>query len=353
MRRGYVDLCRRFARSLLALAVLTQVAAVAFAQTVAELSVRATRAAETQPTADDGYLGWQQADPDQPNKFHAYVKPTGGAAFRVNPAGTRGAMGGIDGTTLVYQEFRFSPDLSDLMFFDLATRERSDPPTGVNTLRWEYFPSISGEWLLFGRQKISDGSRAIVLHNTLTGDERILASAEDAWLGPGQVNGNYAVWEKCTRRRCDIFKYEILSELTQQIPNPGNWQYGPAVSEAGTVYFTRHGDPCASRARIFRRSPGSGSELLATIASNRDAGELFARTFPAGATDVYYARFVLTDECRVPRDRFDVYKVIDQGATGIQAASSSESANTLPAQRATSSLYSRSLIPAGGSPTTR
>jgi hypothetical protein len=125
---------------------------------LSEIPVLTTPNGEYQPVAADGYLGWQQNTVQAPRTYHAYLKPAGESPIRLNLAGTRGAMGGIDGDTLVYQQFRFNPDVSDLKFFNLTTRTRSNPPVGVNTGQWEYFPSISEPWLLFGREA-NDGPR--------------------------------------------------------------------------------------------------------------------------------------------------------------------------------------------------
>jgi hypothetical protein len=317
---------RRQYRRLVILAVasfLCLATAIGHAGPLNETPVRATREGEWQPVGADGFLGWQENTRRHPNRFNAYIKPTGEPRFKVNDAGTRGAMGGIDGATLVFQEFRFNPDVSDISMLDLSTRTRMVVPSGINTGRWEYFPSLSGDWVLFGRQALRSGSRTIVLHNVVTSVSRDLASVKSPiWLGPGQVNGNYAVWDKCTRRACNVFLYDIAADTKSQIPNPGRFQYSPAVSATGTVFFARHGNSCADRAAIFRRPLGGASTRMVRAASGHDVGQLYAWTSTDGETHVFYNRYVFTSRCRIPSTGSDIFKVVDPPAppTGTRDA---------------------------------
>src|SRR6478672_13895405 len=94
------------------------------------------------------YLAYDQSRPGHPNQFDVYVKPAGVRRFKVN---TRGHAfgGGIDGTTMIYQSVLGGQ--SNLRLFNLATHARS-APAGVNTKRWEWLPSISGDWILYGQR---------------------------------------------------------------------------------------------------------------------------------------------------------------------------------------------------------
>jgi hypothetical protein len=69
--------------------------------------------------------------------------------FQANVAGTNGASGQIDGDRLVYQQFK--GHTSNILFFDLEAKHRSNPPPGVNTHKWEYWPKAEGNLLLFAR----------------------------------------------------------------------------------------------------------------------------------------------------------------------------------------------------------
>ncbi|MGA9160256.1 MAG: hypothetical protein WB297_05255, partial [Actinomycetota bacterium] len=115
-----------------------------------ELLLGRNKVGEYQPVRGDTYLAWQQNTRQHPSHYDVFARPmAGGEKFKVNARQTQGANGGIDGDTLVYQQFKGKR--SDLKFFDLGTRTRTSPPAGVNTDQWEYWPSFSGDWLLFAR----------------------------------------------------------------------------------------------------------------------------------------------------------------------------------------------------------
>ena len=115
-----------------------------------ELLLGRGRFGEYQGVRGEDFLAWQQNSRKHPGQYDVLARPiTGGDAFKVNAPDTNGANGGIDGDLLVYQQYERGR--SDLKFFDLRTKERTSPPAGVNTRRWEYWPSMSGQWLLFGR----------------------------------------------------------------------------------------------------------------------------------------------------------------------------------------------------------
>ena len=105
-------------------------------------------AGEFQGVRGANFLAWQQNTRQNPDRYNVFARRIdGGKDFRVNARGTGGANGGIDGDRLVYQEF--DGGRSDIRFFNLASKRRSSPPKGVNTSQWEYWPSISGDMLLF------------------------------------------------------------------------------------------------------------------------------------------------------------------------------------------------------------
>src|SRR5262245_9791831 len=119
------------------------------------------RVGEYQGVRGGQFIAWQENSRRSPKHYDLFARRLGGgAAFKVNAAGTNGANGGIDGNVLIYQEF--GKGKSDLKLFDLADRSRRSPPRGVNTAQWEYWPSMSGDHLLFGRLYKS-GLRRIIL----------------------------------------------------------------------------------------------------------------------------------------------------------------------------------------------
>jgi hypothetical protein len=237
---------------------------------------------ENEPAASDGYVAWSQNSAAHPNHYDAYAKSWGGAKFKVNPPHTSGQQGGIDGTTLVYQQN------SDIKLFDLSSHVRTNPPAGVNTKDTEYWPSISGQWLLFGRT-LSSGKSRVILFNTTTHQSRTLASTSTSkpFLGPDQVNGDYAVWERYTGSACDVFRYTISTKATMRIPNPNNkCQYASSVTTDGTVYFMRSGSTCGLSVSL--RAYPSVNPTLVSLPKGNDVLDTYAVTDGNGSVTVFY-----------------------------------------------------------------
>lgn len=136
--------------------VLVSIAAIASAAT-SETVLNEPGVDEVDPSASDGYLVWTADSEARPFRYHSYVMADGGAPVRINPAGTESPAVSIDGATIVYQEDTSKPFNEDLWFFDPVTETRTAPPSGVNTPKSEYEPSLPGDWLLFTRD---NGNRA-------------------------------------------------------------------------------------------------------------------------------------------------------------------------------------------------
>jgi hypothetical protein len=269
------------------------------------IAVRATRAQEAIPSADAEHLAWSQATRRSP-RYQLYMQRSGEPRVRVNRARTQGFSGGFDGETFVYQETRGTQ--SNLQFYDVASGGRSAPPAGVNTRRWEWHPTLSGDWLLFGRSNSAARVDLVLLRNLVTGETRRLGRLR--WgrrtiAEPGQVNGNYAVWYRCTPA-CDVFLYDIAAGTTTRIPNPNRrQQYDPSVTSDGTVYFVRSGRGCGASVRLVRHPIGGPSKVLATLGSGRDSFHTYALENDDGTTGLFF------DRVRCSTGAFDVLKLID------------------------------------------
>jgi hypothetical protein len=269
------------------------------------IAVRATRAQEAIPSADAEHLAWSQATRRSP-RYQLYMQRSGEPRVRVNRARTQGFSGGFDGETFVYQETRGTQ--SNLQFYDVASGGRSAPPAGVNTRRWEWHPTLSGDWLLFGRSNSAARVDLVLLRNLATGETRRLGRLR--WgrrtiAEPGQVNGNYAVWYRCTPA-CDVFLYDIAAGTTTRIPNPNRrQQYDPSVTSDGTVYFVRSGRGCGASVRLVRHPIGGPSKVLATLGSGRDSFHTYALENDDGTTSLFF------DRVRCSTGAFDVLKLID------------------------------------------
>jgi hypothetical protein len=208
--------------------------------------VLTSRLDEQNPAAGGGYIAWSRNSRARRRHFDAYVKQAGGRPIKLNARGTQGWIGGISGSTLVYQQA--VRNRSDLKLFDLARRTRSNPPAGFNTRNWEWHPTVSGEWILFGRS--SADVDYMILRSLATGRQLVLDTlpdpSEEAVLEPGQVNGNYAVWTKCvSQSECIVFRYSLAEGTKTGLEAPrGRLHYGASVTAAGTVYLGRSGRGC-------------------------------------------------------------------------------------------------------------
>jgi hypothetical protein len=304
------------------LVVLVSIAAlvavgIALAQALLpEQPVFAWRPNERNPAADRDGSGtpvraFSRSRSGHPNRYDAYVKEGTNPAQKLNRSG-QGWTGGIDYPLVVYQ--RVASGQSDLRLYDLATDQYVDPPAGLNTGRWEWHPTISGDWILFGRDNTNDPTQRVKLHNSETHDERLLSSITRAryYLQPDQVNGAWATFTRCTPW-CNVIRYLILDETRIRLPKPvtarPRHQYAGAVTPTGAVYLVRSGPACGERVRIVRYDDARGDPefgtIVATIPAGIDIAIAHARQNPDGSVDVFY------DRVNCNTGRFDIYKIKD------------------------------------------
>lgn len=264
-------------------------------------------------------LSWARSRPGHPNRYDAWVKVGSNARIKLNRRGF-GFAGGVDPPTVAYQQVLNGR--SNIFLYNLSNGIRRRPPSGVNTRKWEYRPTISDNWLLFGRDD-NRGARPriqrIILHNSMTGGERLLASVRRAryQVLPGQVNGSAAFGFLATYTRClgtcDAIMYNIAttSRTTLNKPDTGNiiHQYSPALTPSGTIYVGRSGNGCGRNARIVRyrwNGPVGGTgTVVARLPRRRDIGWTSARESANGTVEVFYERVNCTT------GRYDVFKITD------------------------------------------
>ncbi len=280
------------------------------AAAVAEVPVLTSDAGEFQPARGPRHLAWEQNTRGHPKHYDVIMKPDGGSEVRVNPRRTQAAMGGVDGTTLVYQEFR--GERSNLRFYDMDNEKRFNPPGGVNSKQWEYWPSLSGRWLLFARE-FDNGRRILILYDLEAKSREILdrTKKEKYFIGPGQVNGDYAVWSRCTPR-CGVLVHHIPTDTTTKLPNPGGYQRGPSVSPGGVVYFSRGNKRCGSSVSLVRYPPGGPAQTVLDLQDPLDIHDTFVFSDPNGGTEVFYERIGCGRAAAS-----DVFKIVDVGTGSI------------------------------------
>ena len=276
------------------------------------VKVLGTKADEYSPAASDTYLSWNVWNG---STNIVYAKPFGGSRVRVSPTGWGGGNGSIDGTTVTYQQYSHKKDVSDIYRFDLVTRNRTKLPAAINTKRWEYGPSASGDILAFARW-LPTNERKLIVYDAGSGSSRTVATSSGArtYLGVGQVSGNWLAYERHAvdnRGRltsCEVFLYDIAGRTTSKIPNPNSrCQYSPSVDTVGTVYYARSALACGVNV-VLRAFPiGGPVSTLTQLAEGKDTVSTYAVDDGGGSADVYYDQ----SRCK-PDGGFgpgDIYKV--------------------------------------------
>jgi hypothetical protein len=304
----------------LAIALVTAIPVAAYAAT--EMPLRVTKGPdEFEPAVSADFLAWEQAGNANTQRRVLFAQPTNGTPFRVNPKGSYAAGAGLDGARLVYATFKAVEDESDghlggdLRMVDLSSGSELPVPPGVNTRKEEYTPTISGDWLLFGRQSSGQRPReTVILQNVSTGEVRTLASSNKLYIDPGQLNGLFATWYACGRRAgsvCNVFRYDIAGGVISTIPNPGPaFQYAPSVAADGTVYFSRSGNGCGVNASLQKWAPAVATTTVVDFPDRVDGGDSYVFEDPAaGRRVVYHRASCLKDEFKAAPS--DLYQVID------------------------------------------
>jgi hypothetical protein len=268
---------------------------------------------EITPAISGSYFAWAQSSKVHPNTYNVYAQAAtggvpGGTPVRVNISGSTGFLGGIAGTRLAYEQIVGGQ--SDVRFFNLALHVHSNPPPGVNSPAYEFDPSITASWLMFGRDTAS--SVNILLFNLTTHSIRVLASfphnsSHTAFGGPGQVNGNYAAYWTCrpypTSR--NVYRYDIAARTTTKITRvSGDLDTTPAVTATGTLYWDRATGQNCHNVRLMQLPLGGSQTVLNTFSNGNDIS--FLQVWNDGTHDqVFYTRYT---PCST--NAADIYKVV-------------------------------------------
>jgi hypothetical protein len=268
------------------------------ASALAPVRIQAGPEDQLLPYANDTYLGWTQNSTGRPGHYDAFAEPLGTTSrTRLNAVGTAGWMGGFDpGTnTSIYQQTERGR--SDLFFYDLDTRTRTEVP-GVNTLRWEWGPKISSSYILFTRDTLAAGTSRLILFDRALSQATLIATVDEsrATLWTGAVGERYATWTVCTFRTCNAFYYDIADSSTHRLADPnGRPQYAPVIDEAdGSLYFVRSGFGCGQTVTVRKGSVGSAdSTVLAALPDGVDTDVRMSLTLNAGSggTDLLFVRY--------------------------------------------------------------
>jgi hypothetical protein len=280
------------------------------------VAVKSSKRNETAPAAGGEWFAWSKSRANYGSPSDVWTQRLSEPAFKVNPPNTQAFTGGIDGSRLVYQVlFRSGAGGSDLRLFDLQTRRHLPLPAGLNTTRWECCPTISGNWLLFGRGvAYSRNLQLIVLRNVVTGEERVLDRLvnRNGQLAAGQISGNFAVWGKCNPHpRCQVVRYDVATRTTTALAvPPGKVVYGPSVTALGTTYYGRSNVGCGKAVELVKEPLLGAPEVLVKLPAGEDLDVTSAIVQIGQPADVTISR-IYYDRIVCKRRAWDIFSVTD------------------------------------------
>ena len=270
---------------------------------------------QNEPTANTTTLGYSANSSAHPGHYNAFVQPIKGAPSKVNARKTAAYMGHMSGDSgqLIYQQVKRSS--SDVLLYDVDTGTRQQPPNAVNTDLWEWSPSLSPGFILFGRNSFRDASSPwkVVLFDRGTHQTKVLDSASFrcGCIWPGQVSDEYATWTKCSRNACNVWYYDIVGDSTQKVPNPNTriQYYGGVSEDSGMIYYASS-DPnsgCGQDTALMRWDPVlGGAPVFVTSITDKGVGDSMYVFADGAHDDVYLTLGRCTNA--FPED---VYKVED------------------------------------------
>jgi hypothetical protein len=228
---------------------------------------------------------------------------------------------------------------SDVRLYDWRARRWSKPAGSVDTARWEYEPSVSGPWLVFGRlnRAARPHVRRIILQNLQTGKRTVLAtfsgSSAQGMLSSPQIEGDWVTWTSMSDRYrlASVHRYQISTATKLRIAHPsGMLDYQSAVGADGTVYFLQSRGGCGRHVRFESYTTGGVLTELAAMPAGRDGGdEMFAQPQPGGVTDLYFDSY----RCASTRPNGDISMLAAAAAGGAAGRIDRATARPAPATR--------------------
>lgn len=249
-----------------------------------------TKADESSPTSADGWLAWSVWNRSAGRDI-AWLDPSGPEDPRKVPTTASAYVGDIvlDGPRAGEAVFfQFEGKNGQIKFYDLATRDVLNAPSGINTSKSEEYPSASGDYLLFGRGPLGeDFVRQVLLYRFSTEKVTTVASSTQPFLIPDQVNGDYLVYT----RKYDVYRRQISSGTTIRIPAApdGRANYFGGVLPDGTAFFVQgSATTCGKNTKIMRLRNGNVSSI-ASVPDGYEIANLSAEEIGA-ETHIVFSR---------------------------------------------------------------
>lgn len=260
------------------------------------------------PAASADWIAWTANSVAHPKKPNAFVQRAGHAKIRLNPGSTYGETGGFDGNTSVWTQWS-DTSAGDIWRFNVTTGVRTKFGPAVNTRYGEYYPTLSGPWVLFTRYNWDDNLYRVILVNRNTSETRVLAlGAPDHAVYAGQVNGNWATYARGGNSSGNVFRYDISTGVTFKLPNSAVFAYSPAVAADGTIFYIRSGDGCGVNVDLLRYPVAGPVEKVRDLPNAIDGWHLYVDDRADGSREVHFARVNCT---RNTARALDTYKFAD------------------------------------------
>lgn len=227
-------------------------------------------------SAIDGWFAWEANTKAHPRVFKVYVRPDGGQVQRVALRGTSRVPSLIPSGPRSGQVVFQALDLhkGDIRFYDPVADAVLRAPKTINTSKHEEFPEVDGDYLTFDRYGTSGWDTVLYRFSAKTSvviGHRMIA---------GQLNGDYAVYWKCSTSTCDVERYRISNEGSTTMPAAasGRANYWPAVMADGTVYYVQGSRTrCGRNTKILRFHAGTVT-TVATMPDRTELASMEART---------------------------------------------------------------------------
>ena len=193
-----------------------------------------------------------------------------------------------------------SPLVAKPLNADDANANRHTDPTGETALEVALLPpSVTVTSVAAGviAAWSSAGSNSTSTANELSSVTHVLdaqVGRPDRFLSPGQVNGDFATWDRYTpsTQSGTVRRFQISTLTTVKVPLPiGKIQYASSTNPSGTIFYVRSGLACGKKVVIREDVPGVSDTALAALPAGYDIYRTFAVDEGGGVTSLYFDRF--------------------------------------------------------------
>ena len=238
------------------------------------------------------YFAWTLDTPRGSDAVKVRVRPTSGSEFSLNDEG-RWFVGGMNetGSLLSYYRVTGSRNLtSDVHLYDMAARSRVGVPDGVNTAKFEYFPALSGNSMIFVRRGRVSATLWLIPDRS-TGEKfeiKTVDSDRAFFSNAPNLLGNWLTYSLCRQAGCEAYRYDIGLRNTVTVPHEtGTYSFAPSADLAGNVYFEQSGRYCGAHAKLMKWTGTGQPSMFYSFDPGRDMNGTSVYDDGAGSVTVY------------------------------------------------------------------